>query len=249
MKIVVIGGTGLIGTKLVAQLRAQGHHAVAASPGTGVDSITGKGLAAAMEGAHVVVDVSNSPSFEDKAVMAFFETSTRNLIAAASSAGIAHYVALSVVGTERMPDIGYFRAKLAQEALIKASGIAYSLVHATQFFEFLAGIVQGGAEGAQVRLPSAQVQLIASTDVASALTEVALGAPLNGTLEIAGPDKTGMAAIAQRYLLALGDARQVVPDAQARYFGSVLDDTSLVPQGAARLGTIDFDTWFAQSKA
>ncbi len=245
MKIVVIGGTGLIGTRLVKQLVARGHEAVAASPNTGVNALTGEGLADVLQGAQVVVDVANSPSFEDKAVLEFFETSGRNLLAAEGAAGVQHHVALSVVGTERLQVSGYFRAKLAQEKLIKAAAIPYSIVHATQFMEFLGAIAQGGTDGQTVRLSPAMIQPIAADDVAAAMADVALGAPLNGTVEIAGPDRVGLAALVRRYLLAIGDPRGVVVDAEAPYFGIVLDDRSLTPGEGARLGAITFDAWLA----
>ncbi|MFZ3120579.1 MAG: SDR family oxidoreductase [Variovorax sp.] len=245
MKIVVIGGTGLIGSKLVRQLVARGHEAVAASPNTGVNTLTGEGLADALKGAQVVVDVANSPSFEDKAVMDFFETSGRNLLAAEAAAGVQHHVALSVVGTERLQGSGYFRAKLAQEKLIKAARVPYTIVHATQFLEFLGGIAQSGTEGQTVRLSPAMVQPIASEDVAAAMADVALGAPVNGTVEIAGPERVGLAALVARYLKATGDPRTVVADAKAPYFGVELDDRSLTPGDHPRLGTIGFDAWLA----
>lgn len=245
MKIVVIGGTGLIGSKLVKQLVARGHEAVAASPNTGVNTLTGEGLADALKGAQVVVDVANSPSFEDKAVMDFFETSGRNLLAAEAAAGVQHHVALSVVGTERLQGSGYFRAKLAQEKLIKAARVPYTIVHATQFLEFLGGIAQSGTEGQTVRLSPAMVQPIASEDVAAAMADVALGAPVNGTVEIAGPERVGLAALVARYLKATGDPRTVVADAKAPYFGVELDDRSLTPGDHPRLGTIGFDAWLA----
>lgn len=246
MKIVVIGGTGLIGSKLVKQLTARGHEAVAASPNTGVNTLTGEGLAQALVGAQVVVDVANSPSFEDKAVLDFFETSGRNLLAAEAAAGVQHHVALSVVGTERLQASGYFRAKLAQEKLIRAASIPYTIVHATQFMEFLGGIAQAGTEGQTVRLSPALVQPIASDDVATAMADAALGAPVNGTIEIAGPERVGLAALVRRYLAAIGDARTVVADAGASYFGVQLDDRSLTPGDAPRLGAITFETWMAQ---
>ncbi|RZL87495.1 MAG: SDR family oxidoreductase [Variovorax sp.] len=246
MKIVVIGGTGLVGTKLVEQLAARGHEAVAASPNTGVNTLTGEGLAEALKGAQVVVDVANSPSFEDKAVLEFFELSGRNLLAAEAAAGVQHHVALSVVGTERLQESGYFRAKLAQEKLIKAARIPYTIVHATQFMEFLSGIAQGSTEGQTVRLSPALVQPIASDDVAAAMVDAALGTPVNGTIEIAGPERVGLAMLVQRYLKAIGDPRIVVADAKAPYFGVQLDDRSLTPGDNPRLGTITFDTWLAK---
>lgn len=245
MKIVVIGGTGLIGSKLVKQLIARGHEAIAASPNTGVNTLTGEGLADALEGAQVVVDVANSPSFEDQAVMNFFETSGRNLLAAEAAAGVQHHVALSVVGTERLQGSGYFRAKLAQEKLIKAARVPYTIVHATQFLEFLGGIAQSGTDGQTVRLSPALVQPIASDDVATAMADVALGAPVNGTVEIAGPERVGLAALVARYLEAIGDPRTVVADAKAPYFGVELDDRSLTPGDHPRLGTIGFEAWLA----
>jgi uncharacterized protein YbjT (DUF2867 family) len=244
MKIIVIGGTGLIGSKLVAQLRQRGHEAVPASPASGVNTVTGEGLAQALAGAEVVVDVANSPSFEDRAVLEFFETSGRNVLAAEKEAGVKHHVALSVVGTERLQASGYFRAKLAQEKLIKSSPIPYSIVHATQFYEFLGGIAQSGADSGVVRLSPAAVQPIASGDVAAAIADIALGAPLNATVEIAGPEKHSLAALVQRYLLAVRDERTVVVDPQALYFGAALDDNSLVPGAAARLGQTGFEAWF-----
>lgn len=245
MKIVVIGGTGLIGKKLVAQLGARGHEAVAASPNTGVNTLTGEGLAEVLKGAQVVVDVANSPSFEDKAVLEFFETSGRNLLAAEAVAGVRHHVALSVVGTERLQGSGYFRAKLAQEKLIRAGGIPYTIVHATQFMEFLGGIAQSGTQGNEVHLSPALVQPIASADVAAAMADAALGEPVNGTVEIAGPERVGLAALVQRYLTAIGDPRKVVADAQAPYFGVQLDDASLTPGANPRLSGITFETWLA----
>ena len=245
MKIVVIGGTGLIGSKLVKRLNARGHEAVAASPNTGVNALTGEGLADVLKGAQVVVDVANSPSFEDTAVRHFFETSGRNLLAAETAAGVQHHVALSVVGTERLQDSGYFRAKLAQEKLIKAGRIPYTIVRATQFLEFVGAIAQSGTEGQTVRLSPAMFQPIASDDVAEAMADAALGAPVNGMLEIAGPERVGLAALVKRYLAGIGDPRTVVADANASYFGVQLDDRSLTPDVKARLGAIDLETWLA----
>jgi len=245
MKIVVIGGTGLIGSRVVKQLAARGHQAVAASPNTGVNTLTGEGLAAALEGAQVVVDVANSPSFEDRAVLDFFETSGRNLLAAEAAAGVRHHVALSVVGTERLQGSGYFRAKLAQEQLIQAGAIPYTIVRATQFLDFLGGIAQSATEGQTVRLSPAPVQPIAADDVAAAVADAALGAARNGTLEIAGPERVALAALVQRYLRAIGDTRTVVADAKAPYFGVQLDERSLTPDDGARLGTIGFEAWLA----
>lgn len=246
MKIVVIGGTGLIGTKLVAQLTARGHEAVAASPNTGVNTLTGEGLAEALKGAQVVVDVANSPSFEDKAVLEFFETSGHNLMAAEAVAGVQHHVALSVVGTERLQDSGYFRAKLAQEKLIKASPIPYTIVRATQFMEFLGAIAQAGTEGQTVRLSPAMVQPIASDDVAAAMADAALGTPINGMIEIAGPERVGLSGLVQHYLTAMGDPRTVVADAKAPYFGLQLDDGSLTPGDKPTLGNTFFENWLAK---
>lgn len=246
MKIVVIGGTGLIGTQLVKHLTARGHEAVAASPNTGVNTLTGEGLAAALEGAQVVVDVANSPSFEDQAVLDFFQTSGRNLLAAEAAAGVQHHVALSVVGTERLKDSGYFRAKLAQENLIRAARIPYTIVRATQFMEFLGAIAQSGTDGETVRVSPALNQPIAAGDVALAMADAALGAPLDGMLEIAGPERMPLATLVQRYLQATGDSRSVVADAKAPYFGLLLDDRSLTPGDDARLGTTRFETWLAQ---
>jgi uncharacterized protein YbjT (DUF2867 family) len=249
MKIVVIGGTGLIGSKTVKILRDAGHEVVPASPGTGVNTITGEGLAEALIGTRVVLDLANSPSFEDKAVLEFFETSGRNLLAAEAAAGVAHHVALSVVGTERLQESGYFRGKLVQEKLIKASGIPYTIVHSTQFFEFLGGIVKSGAEGDIVRLSPAYVQPIASDDVATVMADVALAEPVNGTIEIAGPERVRLSELVTRYLKATNDPREVASDVEARYFGAKLDDRSLVPGADPRLGAIGFEEWFRRSQA
>ena len=246
MKILIIGGTGLIGSKTVKILQAAGHEVLAASPNTGVNTITGEGLAQALAGADVVLDLANSPSFEDKAVLEFFETSGRNLLAAEAVAGVKHHIALSVVGTERLQESGYFRGKLAQEKLIKASSIPYTIVHSTQFFEFLGGIVKSGTEGDNVRLSPAYVQPIASDDVAAVMADVALSAPLNATVEIAGPDKLRLSELVARYLKATGSPLKAVSDTEARYFGARLDDASLVPAGPARLGTIGFDDLYPQ---
>ena len=248
MKIVVIGGTGLIGSKLVKQLLARGHEAVAASPNTGVNTLTGEGLAEALKGAQVVVDVANSPSFEDQAVMDFFETSGRNLLAAEAAAGVQHHVALSVVGTERLQDSGYFRAKLVQERMIEAAKVPYTIVRATQFMEFLGAIAQGGSDGQTVRVSSRHVQPIASDDVAAAMADFALGAPRNGMVEIAGPERVGLSALLQRYLSAIGDTRTVEGDPQVPYFGVVLNDQSLTPGDNPRIGALDFASWMAQPK-
>ena len=245
MNIVVIGGTGLIGSKVVALLRGRGHRAVAASPASGVNTITGEGLAQALEGADVVVDVANSPSFEDKAVLAFFETSGRNLLAAEKTAGVKHHVALSVVGTEKLAESGYFRAKIAQEALIRDAGVPYTIVQATQFFEFLGGIAQSGTQGDAVHLSTASIQPIASDDVAEAVADAALGAPRHGVTQIAGPDRLSMAALMTRYFALTGDTRKIVSDPEARYFGARLADDTLVPAGEARLGKIGLEQWVA----
>lgn len=251
MKIVIIGGTGLIGRQLLNRLREQGHEVLAASPSRGIDAVTGQGLDAALAGAQVVVDVSNSPSFEDRAVMEFFETSTRRLLAAEAAAGVAHHVALSVVGTQRLPDSGYFRAKLAQENLIRQSQQPYSIVQATQFFEFLGAIAQGGmlggTPGDTLRLSTALFQPIASEDVVAALHEITLAAPLNGTLEIAGPEPITLADAVSQHLAASGDTRRVIGDAKAGYFGACIDDRSLTPGSAARLGTTRLADWLARS--
>jgi len=249
MKIVVIGGSGLIGSKLVSQLRERGHEVVAASPASGVNTITGEGLAEALAGAEVVVDVANSPSFEDKAVLEFFETSGRNLLAAEAAAGVRHHVALSVVGTDRLAESGYFRGKIAQEKLIRASGVPYTIVHSTQFMEFLGGIAQSGTEGQTVRLSPAFVQPIASGDVAAAMADFTLGAPVNGTVEVAGPERIRLAELVQRYLTASNDPRTVVADMHARYFGAELQDDTLVPGDNPRLGATRFKDWFSQSQS
>ncbi|MEV0388502.1 SDR family oxidoreductase [Nonomuraea sp. NPDC050643] len=247
MKIVVIGGTGLIGSKLVAKLGEHGHEAVAASPNTGVDTLTGEGLAEVLAGAQVVVDVSNSPSFEAKAVLEFFETSTSNLLAAEAAAGVGHHVALSVVGTERMPDNGYFRAKIAQEELIQKSGIPYSLVHATQFFEFVKAIADTATEGDTVRMAPVRFQPIAGDEVAQAVGRVAVGAPLNGRTEVAGPDQFQMDDFFRDALAGWGDSRKVVTDPDAQYFGSTPGERTLVPDDGATLGTIHYRDWAAQN--
>ena len=245
MKIVVIGGTGLIGRKLVSLLRERGHEVVPASPSSGVNALTGDGLDNALAGAQVVVDVANAPSFEDGPVMAFFETSGRNLLAAEAAAGVEHHVALSVVGTDRLQTSGYFRAKLVQEKLIEASNIPYTIVRATQFMEFLDAIAQGGTDGTVVQASSRDVQPIAADDVAAAMADYALGAPVGGMVEIAGPERVGLAVLLTRYLGAKGDARTVVGDPNTPYFGVVLTDQSLTPGSNARVGAIDFATWMA----
>ncbi|RKH68408.1 SDR family oxidoreductase [Corallococcus llansteffanensis] len=247
MKIVVIGGTGLIGTKLANRLRGQGHEVVAAAPSSGVNTLTGEGLAEALAGAQVVVDVANSPSFEDGAVLAFFETSGRNLLAAEEKAGVKHHVALSVVGTERLLGSGYFRGKMAQENLITAGRIPYTLVRSTQFFEFMGGIAQAGTEGDTVRLSTALMQPIASDDVADAVAGVALGAPVQGIVEVAGPERMRLVDAVERHLRAKQDGRKVIADAHARYFGVELDDTALTPAGTPRVGTTRFEEWLRRS--
>lgn len=249
MKIVVIGGSGLIGTKLVKRLREAGHEVLAASPNSGVNTITGEGLAEALLGARVVVDVANSPSFEDEAALAFFETSGRNLLAAEAIAGVRHHLALSVVGTERLLESGYFRAKSAQENLIKASGIPYTILHSTQFFEFIGGIVKSGLKDGAIRLSPALVQPIASDDVAATLAELALGPPLNATVEVAGPDACPLDKFAQRFLAATGDTHQVIADVHARYFGARLNDRSLTPGDRPRLGSIRFADWLSRTSS
>jgi uncharacterized protein YbjT (DUF2867 family) len=245
MKIVVIGGSGLIGTKVVNKLRHLGHEVVAASPSSGVNTITGEGLAEALAGAQVVVDVANSPSWEDKAVLEFFETSGRHLLAAEAAAGVGHHIALSVVGTERLLASGYFRAKMAQETLIKASPVPYTIVRATQFFEFVGGIAQSATDGQTVRLSPALMQPIVSDDVAAALADVAVGAPVNGTIEIAGPEPIRLDALVRRFLSATQDPREVLTDVHALYFGIELNDQSLTPGNNARLGPTRFEDWLS----
>lgn len=249
MKIVVIGGTGLIGSKTVVILRQSGHEVVAASPKNGINSITGEGLKEAMAGAQVVIDLANSPSFEDKAVLEFFETSSRNLLAVEAVAGVGHHVALSIVGTDRTPDNGYFRAKVAQEKLIESSGIPYTIIRATQFLEFLGGIAASSADGNIVRLSPGLFQPIAADDVAAIVADVALAKPPNGIVEIAGPERAPLNEIVARYLKAVGDPREVVCDPEARYFGGRVEEHSLVPLGDARLGSIGLDEWLRRSQA
>jgi len=249
MKIVVIGGTGLIGSKAIPILRRGGHEAVAASPNTGVNTITGEGLKDALAGAEVVVDLSNSPSFEDKAVLEFFQTSGRNLLPAERAAGVRHHVVLSIVGTDRLPGNGYFRAKVAQEKLVEASGIPYTIIRSTQFLEFLAGIAASSAEGGKVRLSPGLFQPIAADEVAAAVADVALAPPRNGIVEIAGPERGPFNEIVARYLKATGDPRQVVRDPEALYFGGRLEERSLVPLGEARLGRIGLDEWLRRQPA
>ncbi|MNF40501.1 NmrA-like family protein [compost metagenome] len=249
MKIVVIGGTGLIGSKLVKNLRERGHDVLAAAPKTGVNSITREGLAQAMDGAEIVVDVANAPLWEDKAVLEFFETSSRNLLAAEAAAGVRHHVALSIVGSERLPDSGYFRGKVAQENLIKASGIPYTILRATQFFEFVGGIAQSATVGEEIRLSPALIQPMASDDVAATLADVTLETPVNGTIEVAGPEAVPLDELIRRFLRITQDTRKVVPDVHARYFGALLDDQSLTPGNNPRLGAIRFEDWLGQSTA
>jgi uncharacterized protein YbjT (DUF2867 family) len=247
MKIVVIGGSGLIGTKLVKNLRQLGHDVVAASRSSGVNTLTGEGLAEALAGAQVVVDVANSPSWEDKAVLEFFETSGRNLLAAEATAGVGHHVALSVVGTDRLLASGYFRAKMAQENLIKASPVPYTIVRATQFFEFVSGIAQSATDGQTVRLPPALMQPIVSDDVAAALADIAVEQPLNGTIDLAGPEPIRMDELVRRFLSANRDARKVTTDVHAGYFGTVVNDQSLTPGDNPRLGPTRFEDWLSRS--
>jgi uncharacterized protein YbjT (DUF2867 family) len=249
MKIVVIGGTGLIGSKTVAILRGAGHDVLAASPRSGINTLTGEGLQEALAGAQVVVDLANSPSFEDSAVLEFFETSGRNLHTAEAAAGVGHHVALSIVGTDRTPENGYFRAKVAQEKLIEASGIPYTIIRSTQFLEFLGGIAASGAEGNTVRLSPGLFQPIASDDVAAIVADVALAAPRNGIVEIAGPQRAPFDEIIARYLKAIGDPREVVRDPEALYFGGRVEELSLVPLGEARLGRIGLEEWLSRSNA
>ncbi len=247
MKIVVIGGTGLIGTKLVNKLRRSGHEVVAASPASGVNTITGEGLAEALAGAQVVVDVANSPSFEDKAVLEFFETSGRNLLAAEAAAGVGHHVALSVVGTDRLLASGYFRAKMAQENLIKASKIPYTIVRSTQFFEFVSGHRGFSTDGQTVRLSPALLQPIVSDDVADALADIAVGRPVNGTVEVAGPERIRLDELVGRFLRATQDPREVVTDVHARYYGIELNDQSLTPGDNPRIAPTHFEDWLSRS--
>jgi len=248
MEIVVIGGTGLIGSKTVAILRQGGHEVVAGSPQSGINTITGQGLNEAMAGTQVVIDLANSPSFEDEAVLEFFQISGRNLLAAEAAAKVRHHVALSIVAVDRT-DNGYFRAKLAQEKLITTSGIPYTIIRSTQFLEFLRSIAASSTDGNQVRLPPVLFQPIASDDVAAIVADVALAAPRNGILEIAGPERAPFNEIVARYLKAVGDPREVVSDPEARYYGGRVEEHSLVPLGEARLGSIGFEEWFRRSQA
>ena len=247
MKVVVIGGTGLIGSKVVRLLTEHGHEALAAAPNTGVNTLTGDGLAEALAGASVVIDVSNSPSFEDAAVLAFFETSTRNLLEAEATAGVEHHVALSVVGTQDLGESGYFRAKIAQEALITGSSIPYSIVHATQFFEFLAALADMHADGDTVRVPTALFQPMAADDVAAAVARVAVGSPVNGVVEVGGPEAFRLDDLIRRDLESHDDARTVIADPSARYSGARVDERTLVPAEDATLGAIRYDDWARSS--
>jgi len=246
MRVVVIGGSGLIGSKVVSKLAAQGNEAVPASPNTGVNTLTGEGLAEALKGADVVVDVSNSPSFEDAAVLNFFETSTTNLLEAEAVAGVRHHVALSVVGTDRLSESGYMRAKIAQEKLIEQSSIPYSIVHATQFFEFLKGIADGATDGGTVRLAPVLIQPTAAEDVATEVANVAIGAPLNGIVEIGGPEQFRLDEVVGRYLAARDDPRSVIADPHARYYGAELGERTLVPDSNATIGATRFEDWLSR---
>src|SRR3954451_1431782 len=250
MKIVVIGGSGRVGGNVVRRLEAQGHEAVPASPATGVDTITGEGLADVMAGADVVVDVSNAPVWDDDALLEFFTTSTRNLLAAERDAGVGHHLALTIVGADRLPDSGYMRAKVAQEAEIEAAGgqVPFTILRATQFFEFLPEIAEAGAEGAAVRLPTGLMQLVAADDVAATVADLAVGAPVGGRVELGGPEVLGVDAWARRLFAATGDDRTVVGDPHARYFGAELHGGELTPGDGARIGTDDFDTWLAKHR-
>jgi uncharacterized protein YbjT (DUF2867 family) len=249
MKFVVVGGTGLIGTKVVSRLRDQGHEVIAAAPATGINILTGEGLDAAMAGTDTVIDLANSPSFEANAVMEFFQTAGRNVLGAEAKAGVRHHVALSIVGTDRLPESAYFRAKVAQEQLIRDSGIPYTIVHSTQFFEFLPGIIQSGSEGEMVRLSPALVQPIAAEDVADAVTRFALQPAKDGVVEIAGPEREPLSDLAQRFMGIVQDQREVVSDVHAQYFGAELQKDSLVPlTEPAWQGALNFDRWFAQSE-
>lgn len=247
MKTVVIGGTGLIGTKVVNNLRQRGHDVLAASPKSGVDTFTGKGLAEALKGAEVVVDLANAPQWDDKAVMEFFETAGRNLLSAETTAGVKHHIALSIVGADRSPDSGYLRAKVAQENVIKGFKVPYTIIRSTQFFEFVKGIAQSATEGQNVRLSPGMMQPIAADDVAAAVTDVALAKPVNGIVEIAGPEQIRMDEFVRRFLAATRDSRKVITDARARYFGAELNDQSLVPAGKARLGSTRFADWLSRT--
>lgn len=249
MKIVVIGGTGLIGSKLVSTLRAKGHEVLAASPDSGVNTITGEGLPAALAGAQVVVDVSNSPSFDAAAVLKFFQTSTTNLLAAEERAGVKHHVALSIVGSDRLPDSGYMRAKVAQEKLIKSSPVPYTILHSTQFFEFINRIAEASPDGKSLRVSTALFQPIVSDDVVATLAELTLGSPVNGVVEVGGPERFRMDELVERVLRAKGDTREIVRDIHVPYFGAELNDESLVTGPGARSGSKRFETWLKESQA
>jgi len=249
VKIVIIGGTGLIGSKVVTKLREQGHEAVAAAPNTGVNTLTGEGLPEVMKGAAVAVDVSNSPSFEDAAVLNFFRTSTTNLLAAEKAAGVRHHVALSVVGTDRLTESGYMRAKIAQEKLIEQSSIPYTIVHATQFFEFIKGIADGATTGDTVRLAPVLIQPMAAEDVATEVARVAVGAPLNGIVEVAGPEQFRLDDLVRQYLAARGDPRKVIADPRARYYGAELGERTLLPDNPTTIGDVKFEDWLSQQFA
>jgi uncharacterized protein YbjT (DUF2867 family) len=246
MKIVIIGGSGLIGSKVVRKLNEEGNDAVAASPNTGVNTITGEGLAEVLKGAAVVVDVSNSPSFEDTAVLNFFRTSTTNILKAEAAAGVRHHVALSVVGTDRLSESGYMRAKIAQETLIEQSPIPYSIIHATQFFEFIKGIADGATYGDTVRLAPVLIQPLAAEDVATEVAKIAVGAPLNGIVELGGPEQFRMDELVRRYLAVCDDPRSVIADPHARYYGAELAERTLVPDDNATIGETRFDAWLSQ---
>lgn len=248
MKIVVIGGSGLIGRNVVSRLVAQGHDAVPASPATGVDTITGEGLADVVVGAEVVVDVSNAPVWDDDAVMEFFTTSSRNLLGAERDAGVGHHVAVSIVGADRLPDSGYLRAKVAQEAEIEAGSVPYTILRATQFFEFMGQIIEAGAEGEGVRLSPGLIQFVAADEVAATVAELAIGAPVGGVVELGGPEALGIDAWARRLFAATGDNRAVIADPHARYYGTELHGGELTPRGDARIGKVGFDTWFAANQ-
>ncbi|QEX22910.1 LysR family transcriptional regulator [Hypericibacter adhaerens] len=249
MKIVVIGGTGLIGSKVVSHLREKGHEVIAGAPSTGINTITGEGLAMAMAGTQVVLDLANSPSFEDEAVMTFFKTAGRNLLAAEAAADVRHHIALSVVGADRLPTSGYLRAKIAQEDLIRASGIPYTIIRSTQFFEFVPGIAQSATDGQTVRLSPALLQPVASDDVAALVAKTALMAPQNGIIELAGPERIGLDDLVRRYFRAKRDPRNVVTDIHARYFGAELNDKSLTPDANPHLGTVHFEDWLGRAAA
>ena len=248
MKIVVIGGSGLIGSKVVGRLGVEGHEPLPASPSTGVDTITGQGLAEVMRGCDVVVDVSNAPVWDDDAVMEFFTTSSSNLLAAERNAGVGHHVAVSIVGADRLPDSGYLRAKVAQEREIEDGSIPYTILRATQFFEFLSQIVEAGAEGDSVRLSTGLIQFVAANDVAATVAELAIGAPVGGRVELGGPEALGIDAWARRLFAATGDERAVIADPHARYYGTELHGGELTPGEGARIGKVDFDTWFAANQ-